>query len=199
MVRPFTMSIYLPTNNPCSFTSSPYSSSLWTACPRKYASLVTMPRIRFITSGSLHFPMIPSTLLGALRFIPSINDMVHIYDHIVDMAPYYLTMVPQDPLSQDYSTHIPLSSQFLRYQKFPSILKMSVISSGSSSSSASISSLSSEGQYAVLVIQNTLYCLEEQICCLDCRDQYAVLSGKVDTSYPTGGYGVSVDLSEQNT
>ncbi|GJZ56560.1 hypothetical protein Tco_0611753, partial [Tanacetum coccineum] len=26
--------------------------------------------------------------------------------------------------------------------------------------------------------------------------QYAALSGKVDTSYPTGGYGVSVDLSE---
>ncbi|GJU30580.1 hypothetical protein Tco_1174169 [Tanacetum coccineum] len=54
---------------------------------------------------------------------------------------------------------------------------------------------SAEGQYAVLIIQNTPYCLEEQICCLDCRDQYAVLSGKVDTSYPTGGYGVSVDLS----
>ncbi|GKC55758.1 hypothetical protein Tco_1083356 [Tanacetum coccineum] len=29
-----------------------------------------------------------------------------------------------------------------------------------------------------------------------CRDQYAVLNGRVDTSYPTGGYGVSVDLSE---
>ncbi|GKF04132.1 hypothetical protein Tco_0034800, partial [Tanacetum coccineum] len=35
--------------------------------------------------------------------------------------------------------------------------------------------------------------------CLDCRDQYAILSGKVDTSYPTGGYGVSVDLSEHDT
>ncbi|GJR06956.1 MDIS1-interacting receptor like kinase 2-like protein [Tanacetum coccineum] len=33
--------------------------------------------------------------------------------------------------------------------------------------------------------------------CLDCRDQYVVLSRRVDTSYPTGGYGVSVDLSEQ--
>ncbi|GJS74805.1 retrotransposon protein, putative, ty1-copia subclass [Tanacetum coccineum] len=55
------------------------------------------------------------------------------------------------------------------------------------------------GQYAVLIIQNTPYCLEEQIRCLDCRNQYVVLSGKVDTSYPTGGYGVSVDLSEQDT
>ncbi|GKC86252.1 hypothetical protein Tco_1141969, partial [Tanacetum coccineum] len=49
--------------------------------------------------------------------------------------------------------------------------------------------------YAVLIIQNTPYRLEEQICCLYCRDQYDVLSGKVDTSYPTGRYGVSVDLS----
>ncbi|GKG56398.1 hypothetical protein Tco_0579722, partial [Tanacetum coccineum] len=31
---------------------------------------------------------------------------------------------------------------------------------------------------------------------LDCRGQYTVLSGKVDMSYLTGGYGVSVDLSE---
>ncbi|GJR83645.1 probable magnesium transporter NIPA8 [Tanacetum coccineum] len=45
--------------------------------------------------------------------------------------------------------------------------------------------------------KNTPYCLEEQIRRLDCRSQYAVLSGKVDTSYPTGGYGISVDLSEQ--
>nr|GFA11003.1 hypothetical protein [Tanacetum cinerariifolium] len=58
---------------------------------------------------------------------------------------------------------------------------------------------SAEGQYAVLTLQNTLYCLEEQIRCLDSRDQYVVLSGRVDTSYPTGGYGVSVDLSEQDT
>ncbi|GKD16534.1 hypothetical protein Tco_1205692 [Tanacetum coccineum] len=58
---------------------------------------------------------------------------------------------------------------------------------------------SAEGQYAVLIIRNTPYCLKEHIRCLDCRDQYAVLSGKVDTSYPTGGYGVPVDLSEQNT
>ncbi|GJQ93604.1 hypothetical protein Tco_0004743, partial [Tanacetum coccineum] len=49
-------------------------------------------------------------------------------------------------------------------------------------------------QYAVLILQNTPYCLEEQIRCLDRRDQYAVLSGRVDTSYPTGGYDVSVDL-----
>ncbi|GJT14491.1 hypothetical protein Tco_0861533 [Tanacetum coccineum] len=55
------------------------------------------------------------------------------------------------------------------------------------------------GQYAILIIQNTAYFLEEQIRCLDCRDQYAVLGGKVDTSYLTGGYGISVDLSEQNT
>ncbi|GJQ96351.1 hypothetical protein Tco_0007490 [Tanacetum coccineum] len=58
---------------------------------------------------------------------------------------------------------------------------------------------STKGQYAVLIIQNTSYCLEEQIRFLDCRDQYVVLSGKVDTSYPTGGYGVSVDLSEHDT
>ncbi|GJU83030.1 hypothetical protein Tco_1285395 [Tanacetum coccineum] len=58
---------------------------------------------------------------------------------------------------------------------------------------------SAEGQYAVLILQNTPYCLEEQIRCLDCRDQYVVLSRRVDTSYPTGGYGVSVDLSEHDT
>ncbi|GJV17180.1 hypothetical protein Tco_1362503 [Tanacetum coccineum] len=40
-------------------------------------------------------------------------------------------------------------------------------------------------------------CLEEQIRCLDCRDQYDVLSEKVDTSYPTSGYDVSVDLFDQ--
>ncbi|GJY95906.1 hypothetical protein Tco_0512267 [Tanacetum coccineum] len=56
-----------------------------------------------------------------------------------------------------------------------------------------------ECQYAVLILQNTPYCLEEQIRCLDYRDQYTVLSRRVDTSYPTGGYGVSVDLSEQDT
>ncbi|GJZ92644.1 hypothetical protein Tco_0664709 [Tanacetum coccineum] len=58
---------------------------------------------------------------------------------------------------------------------------------------------SAEGQYAVLTLQNMPYCLEEQIRCLDCRDQYVVLSGRVDTSYPTGGYGVSLDLSQQDT
>ncbi|GKC81799.1 hypothetical protein Tco_1137516, partial [Tanacetum coccineum] len=56
-----------------------------------------------------------------------------------------------------------------------------------------------ECRCAVLMLQNTPYCLEEQLCCLDCRDQYVVLSRRVDTSYPTGGYGVSVDLSEQDT
>ncbi|GKA81360.1 hypothetical protein Tco_0788052 [Tanacetum coccineum] len=59
--------------------------------------------------------------------------------------------------------------------------------------------LSTEGQYAVLIIQNTPYWLEEQIRRLDCRSQYAVLSGNVDMSYPTGGYSISVDLSEQDT
>ncbi|GJZ65332.1 hypothetical protein Tco_0622028 [Tanacetum coccineum] len=53
-----------------------------------------------------------------------------------------------------------------------------------------------EGQYAVLILQNTPYCLEEHIRCLDCKGQYVVLRRRVDTSYPTGGYGVSVDLSE---
>ncbi|GKF03141.1 hypothetical protein Tco_0030064, partial [Tanacetum coccineum] len=54
-------------------------------------------------------------------------------------------------------------------------------------------------KYAILIIQNTLYCLEEQIRRLDYRIQYDVLSEKVDTSYPIGGYGVSIDLSEHDT
>ncbi|GKA69758.1 hypothetical protein Tco_0775822 [Tanacetum coccineum] len=58
---------------------------------------------------------------------------------------------------------------------------------------------SAEGQYIVLILQITPYCLDEQIRCLEGRDQYVVLSGRVDTSYPTGGYGVSVDLSEHDT
>ncbi|GJQ98110.1 hypothetical protein Tco_0009249 [Tanacetum coccineum] len=66
-------------------------------------------------------------------------------------------------------------------------------------SSSEYAVLSAEGQYAILITQNTPYCLEEQIRRLDCRSQYAVLSEKVDTSYPTSGYGVSVDLSEQDT
>nr|GEV57032.1 hypothetical protein [Tanacetum cinerariifolium] len=57
-------------------------------------------------------------------------------------------MSPQDPLSQDYSTHIPHRS--VRRIDYT--------------------------EYVVL--------LEEHICCLDCRDQYAILSGKVDTSVP---------------
>ncbi|GJS90846.1 leucine-rich repeat-containing protein [Tanacetum coccineum] len=48
-----------------------------------------------------------------------------------------------------------------------------------------------EYQYAVLSSQNTSYCLEEQIRRLDCKTHYAVLGRKFDTSYPTGGYGVS--------
>ncbi|GJS07208.1 hypothetical protein Tco_0364004 [Tanacetum coccineum] len=46
-----------------------------------------------------------------------------------------------------------------------------------------------ECQYAALNSQN---CLEEQIRCLDYKTRYAVLSRKLDTWYPTGGYGVSV-------
>nr|GEV42701.1 hypothetical protein [Tanacetum cinerariifolium] len=52
------------------------------------------------------------------------------------------------------------------------------------------------GHYAVLSLQNTPYCLEEQIHRLDCRIQYAVLGRKFDTSYLAGGYGVSGDQSE---
>ncbi|GJS20561.1 hypothetical protein Tco_0449193 [Tanacetum coccineum] len=48
-----------------------------------------------------------------------------------------------------------------------------------------------ECQYAVLISQNMPYYLEEQICRLDCRIQYAVLGRRFDTSYPTGGYSVS--------
>ncbi|GJS99180.1 hypothetical protein Tco_0820350 [Tanacetum coccineum] len=51
----------------------------------------------------------------------------------------------------------------------------------------------------IVTVINTPYCLEEQIRCLDCINQDAVLSRRFDTSYPTGGYGVSVDLSEQDT
>ncbi|GJV92954.1 hypothetical protein Tco_1540767 [Tanacetum coccineum] len=39
-------------------------------------------------------------------------------------------------------------------------------------------------------------CLEEHIRRFDCRIQYAVLGRRFDTSYPTGGYGVSSDQSE---
>ncbi|GJS08814.1 hypothetical protein Tco_0365610 [Tanacetum coccineum] len=49
-----------------------------------------------------------------------------------------------------------------------------------------------ECQYAVLSLQNTPYCLEEQMRRLDCRIQYVVLGRRFDTSYPTGGYSVSV-------
>nr|GEX38845.1 hypothetical protein [Tanacetum cinerariifolium]GEX54771.1 hypothetical protein [Tanacetum cinerariifolium] len=55
------------------------------------------------------------------------------------------------------------------------------------------------GQYAVLITHNTPYCLDEQIHRLDYRSQYDILSGKVDTSYPTGGYSVSVDLSKHDS
>ncbi|GJX75865.1 zf-CCHC domain-containing protein [Tanacetum coccineum] len=65
----------------------------------------------------------------------------------------------------------------------------------------------SRGDFTLLITRpphsrspvNTSYSLGEQLRCLDCRNQYAVLSGKVDASYLTGGYGVSVDLSEQDT
>ncbi|GJW88977.1 hypothetical protein Tco_0164317 [Tanacetum coccineum] len=49
-----------------------------------------------------------------------------------------------------------------------------------------------EYQDTVLSSQNTPYCLEEQIRRLDCKTQYVVLGRKFDTSYPSGGYGVSV-------
>ncbi|GJZ40638.1 hypothetical protein Tco_0587524 [Tanacetum coccineum] len=49
-----------------------------------------------------------------------------------------------------------------------------------------------ECQYAVLSLQNTPYCLEEQMRRLDCIIQYVVLGRRFDTSYPTGGYSVSV-------
>ncbi|GKA97321.1 reverse transcriptase domain-containing protein [Tanacetum coccineum] len=39
----------------------------------------------------------------------------------------------------------------------------------------------------------------KQIRCLDCKTRYDVLSRRLDTSYPTGGYGVSGDQSKQNT
>ncbi|GJS47114.1 hypothetical protein Tco_0597235 [Tanacetum coccineum] len=55
------------------------------------------------------------------------------------------------------------------------------------------------GFLEVTTAQNTPYCLEEQIRCVNYRDQYVVLSERVDTSYPTDGHGVSVDLSEQDT
>ncbi|GJW48281.1 hypothetical protein Tco_0079927 [Tanacetum coccineum] len=64
--------------------------------------------------------------------------------------------------------------------------RMTVNSSVLHSSSGSV-----ECQYAVLILHNSPYCLEEQIRCLDSKTQYAVLSRKLDTSYPTGGYGVS--------
>ncbi|GJW11351.1 retrovirus-related pol polyprotein from transposon TNT 1-94 [Tanacetum coccineum] len=54
-----------------------------------------------------------------------------------------------------------------------------------------ISRMSVECQYAVLSSQNTPYSLEKQIHRLDCRIQYVVLGRRFDTSYPTGGYGVS--------
>ncbi|GKC08601.1 hypothetical protein Tco_1000211 [Tanacetum coccineum] len=43
-------------------------------------------------------------------------------------------------------------------------------------------------EYAVL--------FEEQIRRLDCKTQYAVLSRRCDMSYPTGGYGVLVGVTE---
>ncbi|GJR22988.1 putative reverse transcriptase domain-containing protein [Tanacetum coccineum] len=52
--------------------------------------------------------------------------------------------------------------------------------------------MSVEYQYTILILQNTSYCLEKQIRRLDCRIQYVVRGRRFDTSYPTGGYGVSV-------
>ncbi|GJW49813.1 hypothetical protein Tco_0091164 [Tanacetum coccineum] len=88
----------------------------------------------------------------------------------------------------------------LMSNRLPSILKILAISSGSSSSSASISLLSSESwsvrrieftEYAVLFGRtDTLFRLHQSIRCL---------SRRFDTSYPTGGYGVSGGLPEQST
>nr|GEZ91288.1 hypothetical protein [Tanacetum cinerariifolium] len=50
-----------------------------------------------------------------------------------------------------------------------------------------------------LLVMHHLKNMGEQIRCLDFKDQYVVMSRRVDTSYPTGGYGVSIDLSEQDT
>ncbi|GJV65666.1 putative reverse transcriptase domain-containing protein [Tanacetum coccineum] len=47
-----------------------------------------------------------------------------------------------------------------------------------------------ECQSAILSLRNT-----PQIRHLDCKTQYGVLSRRFDTSYPTGGYGVSVTTS----
>ncbi|GJZ22959.1 hypothetical protein Tco_0559998 [Tanacetum coccineum] len=58
---------------------------------------------------------------------------------------------------------------------------------------------SAEGQYGVLNLQNTPYCLEEQIRCLTVENNTSFLSGKVIRRNPSGGYGISVDLSEQDT
>nr|GEY79321.1 reverse transcriptase domain-containing protein [Tanacetum cinerariifolium] len=44
-------------------------------------------------------------------------------------------------------------------------------------------------------LQNMPYCLEEHIRCLECRDQYAVLSGRVDTS---GSFQMCIDYHELN-
>ncbi|GJW54361.1 hypothetical protein Tco_0098446 [Tanacetum coccineum] len=68
-----------------------------------------------------------------------------------------------------------------------------------------------EGQYAVLSLYNTLYCLEEQICCLDYINQYAVLVEglirhiqQVDTAYQVvyqnralkiDGYAVLIEVN----
>ncbi|GJX84539.1 uncharacterized mitochondrial protein-like protein [Tanacetum coccineum] len=69
--------------------------------------------------------------------------------------------------------------------------RMTVNSSVLHSLSGLSMSRSIECQYAVLNSQNTPYCLEEQIRRLDCKTQYAVLGRRFDTSYLTGGYGVS--------
>ncbi|GJT39417.1 hypothetical protein Tco_0939282 [Tanacetum coccineum] len=71
--------------------------------------------------------------------------------------------------------------------------------SGNKSSSGELDSEDQMSNTPYSINLNTPYCLEEQIRRLDCRSQYTVLSGKVDTSYPTGGYGVSIDLSEQDS
>ncbi|GKC76160.1 hypothetical protein Tco_1126934, partial [Tanacetum coccineum] len=51
-----------------------------------------------------------------------------------------------------------------------------------------------EYQYAVLSFSEYVVLLGKQIRRLDCETQYAVLIRRFDTSYPTGGYGVSVKM-----
>ncbi|GJS34229.1 hypothetical protein Tco_0532611 [Tanacetum coccineum] len=56
-----------------------------------------------------------------------------------------------------------------------------------------------EYQYARIEILRIRRIVEKQIRRIDSKAPYAVLIRRLDTPYPTGGYAVSVDQSEQNT